>query len=52
MKNILLPLLLLTTLFGQKIDASKSQVNFNVRNMEIRDVLGTITGMKGTVNFD
>ena len=45
-------LFLLTALFGQTIDIEKSYVKFSVRNMGIRDVIGTITGMQGTVNFD
>ncbi len=52
MKKIILPLLLLTALFGQTIDADKSYVKFKVRNMGVRDVTGTITGMQGAFKFD
>ncbi len=51
-KNILILSFLLTALFGQTIDVDKSYVIFEVRNMEIRDVHGTITNMQGTVKFD
>jgi polyisoprenoid-binding protein YceI len=52
MKRVLLLSFLLTYLFGQTIDADRSYVKFKVRNMGIRDVSGTITGMQGTVKFD
>ena len=52
MKKILLLSILITALFGQTIDTDKSYVKFKVRNMGIRNVYGTITGMQGTVKFD
>lgn len=51
-KKLILLSFLLTSLFGQTIDADKSYVKFKVRNMSIRDVHGTITDMQGTVKFD
>ena len=52
MKKLILLSFLLTSLFGQTIDANKSYVKFNVRNMGVRDVIGTITNMQGIVKFD
>ncbi len=52
MKKIILLSFLLTVVFGQTIDVDKSYVKFSVRNMGIRDVAGTITEMKGTVDFN
>lgn len=52
MKKLFLLSVLLTTLFGQTIDSDKSYVKFKVRNMGVRDVKGTITGMLGTVIFN
>lgn len=49
---ILLLTILISSVFGQTIDADKSFVKFKVRNMGIRDVHGTITDMQGTVKFD
>ncbi len=37
--------------FAQIINNDKSVVNFKVKNMKIKTVKGTFTGMKGTVNF-
>ena len=52
MRKLLFIAVLFGLLFGQSIDADKSFVKFTVRNMGIRDVVGTITDMKGTVKFD
>ncbi len=52
MKNILILLIFISSLFALTIDVDKSYVKFSVRNMGIRDVAGTITDMKGTVKFD
>lgn len=49
---ILLLTILISSVFGQTIDADKSFVKFKVRNMSIRDVHGTIIDMQGTVKFD
>ncbi len=37
---------------AQQIDTENSKVTFAVRNMKIRTVKGTFTGMKGKINFD
>ena len=52
MKKLILLSFLLASLFGQTINADKSYIKFKVRNMGIRYVKGTITGMFGTVKFD
>ncbi|MFC1784657.1 YceI family protein [Candidatus Neomarinimicrobiota bacterium] len=52
MKKLILLIFFISSLFGQTIDIDKSFVKFKVRNMGIRNVYGTITGMSGTVNFD
>lgn len=40
------------TAFAQPIDLKKSRVEFKVGNMGFMTVSGTISGMKGTVQFD
>ncbi len=52
MRKLILLTLFISSLFGQTIDVDKSYVKFKVRNMGIRDVAGTITGMQGTVKFN
>jgi len=52
MRKLLFIAVLFGLLIGQSIDADKSFVKFSVRNMGVRDVVGTITDMKGTVKFD
>jgi len=37
--------------YSQTMDASKSQVKFEIGNMKVRTVRGTFTGMKGTIRF-
>ncbi|MGB0525890.1 MAG: YceI family protein [Flammeovirgaceae bacterium] len=39
-------------LAAQTIDTEKSKINFSVSNMGIRTVDGTISGMKGMIQFD
>lgn len=55
MRKIQITLLLLflgVSLFAQKIDTTKSKVDFEVSNMAVNTVEGTFSGMKGDVNFD
>lgn len=52
MRKLLLSALFIGSLFAQDIDVTNSFVQFKVRNMGVRDVVGTITGMQGTVKFD
>ena len=52
MKKLLFLTILFSSLFAQTIDADKSFVKFNVRNMGIRIARGTLTDMQGTVKFD
>ena len=51
-KKLLLLTLFVGSLFAQTIDANKSFIKFKVRNMGVRDVIGTITNMHGIVKFD
>ena len=50
--RLLLGLILFNGIFAQTIDSDKSYVKFTVRNMGVRDVVGTITGMQGTATVD
>lgn len=52
MKKLLLLIFFISSSFAQTIDAKKSYIKFQVRNMGVRDVVGTITGMQGIVKFD
>ncbi len=52
MKKLLLLALFVGSIFAQTIDTNKSFIKFKVRNMGVRDVIGTITGMQGIVKFD
>jgi len=52
LKKLILLIFFISSLFGQTIDKDKSFVKFKVRNMGVRNVYGTITGMNGTVKFD
>ena len=52
MIRLILLAFLLASLFGQTINVDKSYVKFNVRNLGIRYVGGTITDMQGIVKFD
>lgn len=55
MKNIIpLSFLLLLSpfVFAQNIDDQQSKIQFQVSNMGVRTVEGTIKGMKGTVHLD
>lgn len=51
-KKLLLLALFVGSLFAQTIDTKKSYIKFKVRNMGVRNVVGTITGMQGVVKFD
>lgn len=52
MKKLLFLTIFFSSLFAQTIDADKSFVKFRVRNLGIRTVYGTITGMQGAVKFN
>ena len=52
LKKLILLIFFISSLFGQTIDVDKTFVKFQVRNMGVRNVYGTITGMIGTVKFD
>jgi len=52
MKKLFLLLFLISSIFAQSIDTDKSYVQFGVRIMGVRDVVGTISDMQGTVKFD
>lgn len=52
MNRILFISIIISIIFAQTIDTEKSHVKFTVRNFGVRDVVGIITDMKGTVNFD
>ncbi len=52
MKKLILTFFILSVIFGQSIDTDNSHVKFSVRNMGVRDVHGTITGMQGIVDFN
>ena len=39
-------------ILAQQIDQAQSKISFEVSNMGVRTVEGTITGMTGTVTFD
>jgi len=52
LKKLILLVLFISSLFSQTIDVDKSFVKYKVRNMGVRKVYGTITGMNGTVKFD
>ena len=52
MKKILFISIIINIVLAQSIDADKSQVKFTVRNMGVRNVVGTITDMMGTLKFN
>ncbi len=37
---------------AQSLNSDKSLVNFSIKNMKVRTVEGTFTGMKGEIRFD
>lgn len=37
---------------AQTIDSGNSKVNFSIKNMKVRTVEGTFSGMKGEIRFD
>jgi len=47
-------LVILATSFAnaQSLNSDKSLVNFSIKNMKVRTVKGTFTGMKGEIRFD
>lgn len=51
---MILSLVLLTISFAnaQTLDSEKSVVNFSIKNMKVRIVKGTFTGIKGEIRFD
>ncbi len=54
MRNLMLLIVSFGSLWAnaQKIDSDNSNVAYAVRNMKVRTVEGTFTGMTGTIRFD
>lgn len=52
LKALILVMVMPLSTYSQTIDTQNSNVSFAVRNMKVRTVTGTFSGMKGEVNFD